>query len=586
MKITSFEFAYIKSYKSLKFDFNKTNTLIGQNDHGKSSILKAIDIVLNKLNPSTVDDCLLHPDLSELLLPIFKVDGKARRITINYIHNKIQKSIYITFRTDLTYTVTEEVTKGSKTTSESIKKFNEVKEKNKFILIPAIRDTNSDKFQELFSKLLKDHGLSKIIPQKVGGTPKEYRALKSIREQISTTISPYINASLLPQIESHFGFETQHKLALKFDVDVKGVGEWILENLRLGFSLGDDSATIGLSEAGTGVQSGVLLALNRLEQSSQQYPDVQFLLAIEEPEAFLHPQKQKELLQNIKSISSQNLKIIITTHSPYIISETPFSELGLVKKDGNISSLHIPIIKDTHEEEMFNAYSNEVNSQLFFAEKVIFVEGESDIRVLKTILQKKLGSAAHKISIISSSGNKNFSPFLNMVKSLASAKIKHLVITDFDSLTKDSDRAIITGAKAAGFTNSNEAQLHTIIDNALDKGEAEFRAAADAAEAYFKASGLNVFIFTSDLEYSIINESNKNLVTGILNSISNKNPDYSNGYSLDSLRKNIGSKTVPLNPMDKPKFKKPFIHKKIAETIDLETSSNDIKRILDLIENL
>lgn len=41
MKIKSFEFAYIKAFKSLKFDLEKTSVLIGQNDHGKSSILKA-----------------------------------------------------------------------------------------------------------------------------------------------------------------------------------------------------------------------------------------------------------------------------------------------------------------------------------------------------------------------------------------------------------------------------------------------------------------------------------------------------------------------------------------------------------------
>ena len=46
MKLKAIEFAYIKAFKTMRFDLDKTSVLIGQNDHGKSSILKAIDIVL------------------------------------------------------------------------------------------------------------------------------------------------------------------------------------------------------------------------------------------------------------------------------------------------------------------------------------------------------------------------------------------------------------------------------------------------------------------------------------------------------------------------------------------------------------
>ena len=73
MKIKSFEFAHIKAFKLLKFDLAKTSVLVGQNDHGKSSILKAIDIVLNQLDENTLALGALHPDLAELLLPIFPV---------------------------------------------------------------------------------------------------------------------------------------------------------------------------------------------------------------------------------------------------------------------------------------------------------------------------------------------------------------------------------------------------------------------------------------------------------------------------------------------------------------------------------
>ncbi|MBI3560248.1 MAG: AAA family ATPase [Gammaproteobacteria bacterium] len=587
MKIKSFEFAHIKSFKSLRFDLEKTSVLIGQNDHGKSSILKVIDIVLNQLDEKAIELGALHPDLAERLLPIFHVNAKARRITITYSDIDKDKQLHITVRQDLTFTVLETIEKGAKTTSASIDVLKKLRNHNRFVLIPALRDATSPRFQELFSKMLRVHGLAKIIPDSAGGTPREYRTLKDIRDRISSTIKPFINEALLPQIEEHFGFKTQHKLALKFDVDVQDVGEWILDNLRLGFQMTDDGdTTLALSEAGSGVQSGVLLALHRLEQQAAQNPGIQFILAVEEPEAFLHPQKQKELYQDIRSAQSDNLRVIVTTHSPYIVAETPFTRLGLVKKVGQHSALHIAEVKDAKEQKTFDAYSDDVNSLLFFADKVVFVEGESDARVIKLLLEKKFGAQSHRISIISASGNANFSPFLRMIRAWSAAYIPHLVVTDFDSLTKSTERAVLVGAKAAGYVLTGEALFHTKVDAALDKEEAEFSEVSIEATTLFKSAGLNVFVFTSDLEYALIATTNKAAAARVLTEVSNNGVDYSSGYDLNMLKRQIGSKGVPMNAMDKPPFKKPFIHRMIADTIELHNSHADIQRLLNVIETL
>jgi putative ATP-dependent endonuclease of the OLD family len=587
MKIKSFEFAHIKSFKSLRFDLEKTSVLVGQNDHGKSSILKAIDIVMNQLDEDTLKLGALHPDLAERLLPVFPVNAKARRITLNYESGGTDKQLHVTVRADLTFTVLEAIQKNAKTTPASLAVLKNLRQHNQFVLIPALRDASSPRFQELFSRMLREHGLSKIIPQKAGGTPKEYRTLKDIRDKVSTTIKPYINEALLPQIEKYFGFTTQHKLALKFDVDVQDVGEWILDNLRLGFQLTENQeTTLALSEAGSGVQSGVLLALHRLEQKATQNPSVQFILAVEEPEAFLHPQKQKELYQDIRAAQSANLRVIVTTHSPYIVAETPFTRLGLVKKDGKHSALHVAEVKNVKEQETFDAYSDEVNSLLFFSDKVILVEGESDARVIRLLLEKRLGAQAHRISIISASGNANFSPFLRMVRAWTTAKIPHLVVTDFDSLTKSTERAVLAGAKAGGYVLTGEAALHARVDAALDKGETEFSAVAMDAKAVFGTAGLNVFVFASDLENALITPANKDSAAKILTEVAANGVDYTTGYDLRALGRQIGSKGIPLNSMDKPPFKKPFIHRKIAATVDLNKAHPDITRLLAAIDAL
>jgi hypothetical protein len=278
--------------------------------------------------------------------------------------------------------------------------------------------------------------------------------------------------------------------------------------------------------------------------------------------------------------------MIVTTHSPYIVAETPFTRLGIVKMQGQHSTLHVAEVRDAREREIFDAYSNEVNSLLFFADKVVLVEGESDARVIRLLLEKKLDVYAHRVSFISAAGNTNFSPFLRMIRAWRTAKIPHLVVTDFDSLMKETGRAVLTGAKEAGYAITGETAFHAKVDAVLDKGEAEFTEVATEATTLFSSAGLNVFVFTSDLENSLITAANKDAAAKVLTGEATNGVNYGTGYDLNALKRCIGSKGIPLNSRDDPPFKKPFIHRKIADTVTLTNPHPDIARLLAAIEAL
>jgi putative ATP-dependent endonuclease of OLD family len=563
-------------------DLDDTWVLVGQNDHGKSSILKAIDIVLNRLDAPASASAKLHPDLAEKLLPVFPVNAKARRVTIHYTDGAHVKQLYITVRGDLSFLIHDEIVRNPQTTDSAIQTLNELKKTNQYILIPALRDATSRSFQSLFSETLETYGLSKIIPKKAGGTPREYRTLKEIRDKVTETIKPYVDKSLLPEIGKLLGFVSQHRFALKFDVEVQDVGEWIMNNLRLGFQLTDEeSATIGLSEAGSGVQSGVLLALYRLVEQAQSKPETEYIFAVEEPEAFLHPQKQKELYSAICAARKDNVRFLVTTHSPYIVSETPFMRLAIVRKENEFSEIHRPTVATPKDEEIFNSYSNEVNSALFFADRLILVEGESDKLVVETLLRRKCGAIAHSWTVLSASGNRNFSPYLKMLKAWSTAKLLPLIVTDFDSLTASGERAVIRGLKDAGYSFTKEAAFLKEVDDAIDKNEDAYSKVAAQAAGFFKSAGLEVFVFTSDLEYALITDDNKGEVGELLSAL-DQNKDYGRGYTLSQLRGLIGSKGVPINANPDPPFKRPFVHRKIAEKVELATVHPDIKRLLNM----
>lgn len=93
-------------------------------------------------------------------------------------------------------------------------------------------------------------------------------------------------------------------------------------------------------------------------------------------------------------------------------------------------------------------------------------------------------------------------------------------------------------------------------------------------------------MFTSDLENSLITDQNKVVVGKLLTQIATNGVDYTVGYDLNSLRRQIGSKGIPLNPLNQPLYKKPYIHRKIADTIDLDHSHPDVGRLLEAIDAL
>lgn len=115
------------------------------------------------------------------------------------------------------------------------------------------------------------------------------------------------------------------------------------------------------------------------------------LLLIEEPEAHTHPQIQYIFTQKIETLLCEvpNMQTIISTHSPHIVSNHPFENIRYMslKKDKNGENIEIKNFYDElrkeykNEEKEFSflkQYLSVQSSELFFADKAIFIEGISE----------------------------------------------------------------------------------------------------------------------------------------------------------------------------------------------------------------
>lgn len=94
-----------------------------------------------------------------------------------------------------------------------------------------------------------------------------------------------------------------------------------------------DAITTGLSDKGTGVRGGVLVAmLQYLAEQSRR----SLVLAVEEPEAFLHPGAQEMIRDELESLAKRiDVTLLVTTHSPYVISRSSDSFVNEVGKNSD-----------------------------------------------------------------------------------------------------------------------------------------------------------------------------------------------------------------------------------------------------------
>ena len=88
---------------------------------------------------------------------------------------------------------------------------------------------------------------------------------------------------------------------------------------------------VSATELGEGVQNALVLAILQAFEARRKQGAI---LLIEEPEMFLHPQKQRSLNKTLREIGKTN-QIIYTTHSPHFVSVPDFDAVLIVRKSGN-----------------------------------------------------------------------------------------------------------------------------------------------------------------------------------------------------------------------------------------------------------
>ncbi|MFD2940800.1 AAA family ATPase [Flavobacterium notoginsengisoli] len=204
------------------------------------------------------------------------------------------------------------------------------------------------------------------------------------------------------------------------------------------------------------------ILLQEFKKGKDEKPADINLLFIEEPEAHTHPQMQYVFIANIKLLLHEGivkkgcvdkkLQYIISTHSSHIVSNCKeFNSIKYLKKESpnSIQSKNLRDLEneysDAGEQQNFRflkQYLTLNRSELFFADKAIFIEGDTERILLPSMMRKidleiplkvdELDLLSQNISIIEVGNYANiFERFINFIG------VKSLIITDLDSVKRD-----------------------------------------------------------------------------------------------------------------------------------------------------
>ncbi len=157
------------------------------------------------------------------------------------------------------------------------------------------------------------------------------------------------------------------------------------------------------------------------------------MIFFEEPELYLHPQAEKELYDCFIALSKLGVQLYISTHSSNFISLKHYKSICIIRNTDNGSRAFQFKGKLFSGDEVkyfnMNYWINPDRSELFFAKKVILVEGQTD-KIVLGYLSKKLGIYKYDYSILEC-GSKSIIP--QFIKLLNAFKLPYIAIYDKDN---------------------------------------------------------------------------------------------------------------------------------------------------------
>lgn len=168
----------------------------------------------------------------------------------------------------------------------------------------------------------------------------------------------------------------------------------------------NDGTETTAEEKGDGMQRALMLAIIQTyaDYRRQNENSKDFVFLIDEGELHLHPSAQRSLKNALLELSDSGDQILLTTHSSVLIAdESPAQKLFKVEKINHITFLNE--INDFEKQYVVFDLLGGNPIDLLLPSNILIVEGYSEVKFLRAIVQRFYPDFSEKIQIVPANGD-------------------------------------------------------------------------------------------------------------------------------------------------------------------------------------
>lgn len=394
---------YIKGFRNFKeatINFNNQSLIIGANDVGKTNLLYALRILLDR-GFSDLDlelkesDFYAYEETNEVIITAFFDDIKEDcilskmkgdisgdgKLVIKYLATKGEDYKFFCGKSDADEDLHEYAIPYYRKVL-NIKYINSKRDfwgyinKTKNILLQQAKEDRSAETIDM------DDALYKQISDKLKEVDSQIPELSYVKNA-TEQINEELNKLAIHNQEQKVVFDTAST-----DTDS------VINKISITSKHGNKKLLIG----GEGRLNQIYLSLWASQNRISEYSNEVSILCVEEPEAYLHPHQQRELARYLCQVLKG--QVILTSHSPYIVCEFSPNSIMRLYKDDQETKVASDGCSSVIEEgfDGFGYRMSVIPAEAFFADCVILVEGQSELIFYKT-LAKQIGIDLDRLNI-------------------------------------------------------------------------------------------------------------------------------------------------------------------------------------------
>lgn len=439
----------IKNFRSLQnvdLELSVTNILIGQNNVGKSNLMRAVDIAFNGSRTISEDDIYVGKD--EHLL---KDKSAIIDIKVCPMQSGVRKKEFSDFWTGV-FTerwITANEIEGSYVGIRTIIEY-DIK-RNDYIVVrkpivdwaESIESTKCGKKQQ-FTSDMTDY-MNHFYMDAKRDVTEDIRDRKSYFGKATSKVD--LNKEKIEELESKLNAVNQEIISnISAIEDTKDslskIGDTLggsnssvqieplsrkINDLHKGMDItfkDGEAATFSVAQHGMGTRSWIsFLTLGayvnyfykNIKESDEDADDF-VLLSLEEPEAHLHPQAQKQIYQQLLDFRGQK---IVSTHSTSVLAQAELRDIiQFKKKDGRTCICKFQI--ENYNDIELQKIKREVirtQGELIFSNAIVMCEGITEEQEIPIYFKEFFGIEPIFLGInIIGIGGQNYSTYMKFIK--------------------------------------------------------------------------------------------------------------------------------------------------------------------------